>query len=84
MQRTSKILNSIVIGAIKAYQKLLSPDHSFLKYIFQKRVCRFHPTCSDYAIEAIEKHGLKKGIPMSLKRISKCHPFNDGGYDPVE
>ncbi len=83
MQKLKIILKKAIIGLIKAYQKLLSPDHSFLKYIFQKRMCRFHPTCSEYAIEAIEKHGLGKGIPMSLKRISRCHPWNDGGYDPV-
>lgn len=84
MRNLKKIPQQMIIGLIRAYQMLLSPDHSFLKYIFQKRVCRFHPTCSDYAIEAIQKYGLVKGIPMSLKRISKCHPFSDGGYDPVE
>ncbi|MBP9852003.1 MAG: membrane protein insertion efficiency factor YidD [Candidatus Pacebacteria bacterium] len=84
MQRIKKITKQVVIALIRGYQRFLSPDHSFLKYVFQKRICRFHPTCSDYSIEAIEKYGLRKGIPMSLKRISKCHPFSDGGYDPVK
>ncbi len=84
MHKVENIAKKLIVALIKAYQYTISPDHSFLRFIFQKRVCRFHPTCSDYSIEAIEKYGLRKGIPMSLKRISKCHPFNDGGYDPVD
>jgi putative membrane protein insertion efficiency factor len=45
--------------------------------------CRFHPSCSYYAIDAITEHGLIKGAWLSIKRILKCHPLNDGGYDPV-
>jgi len=45
--------------------------------------CRFEPSCSHYAYEAIEKHGFLKGGWMALKRIGRCHPFNAGGYDPV-
>jgi hypothetical protein len=45
--------------------------------------CRFHPSCSYYAIDALTQHGLVKGCWLSLKRILKCHPLNDGGYDPV-
>ncbi|MBC7326957.1 membrane protein insertion efficiency factor YidD [bacterium] len=45
--------------------------------------CRFVPSCSNYALEAIEKHGIFKGLFLSLKRILRCHPFNPGGYDPV-
>lgn len=48
------------------------------------RVCRFYPTCSDYARESIEKFGLKKGGALSVKRILRCHQFTAGGYDPVE
>lgn len=47
------------------------------------KMCRFTPTCSAYTIEAIEKYGVKKGIKMGLKRISKCHPKGAFGYDPV-
>ena len=45
--------------------------------------CRFYPTCSSYAIEALSKHGLFKGCFLSIKRILRCHPYCDGGYDPV-
>lgn len=60
---------------IRAYQVLLSPflgDH-----------CRFTPSCSQYAMEAIDKHGALKGSWLAIRRILRCHPFCNGGYDPV-
>lgn len=45
--------------------------------------CRFHPTCSNYGLEAIQKHGAVKGLILTTIRISKCHPFHEGGFDPV-
>ena len=60
---------------IKGYKILISP--------YLGTNCRFHPTCSTYAIEAVEKHGALKGAALSVKRISKCHPFNPGGVDLV-
>ncbi|NBX46227.1 MAG: membrane protein insertion efficiency factor YidD, partial [Chloroflexi bacterium] len=45
--------------------------------------CRFHPTCTEYAIEAITRHGILRGTTLALGRISRCHPFNAGGLDPV-
>ena len=57
------------------YRKVISP--------YTPPSCRFYPTCSMYALEAIDKHGAAKGIWLATKRISRCHPFNPGGYDPV-
>lgn len=65
----------ILIILIKIYQKIISP-------LFPNK-CRFIPTCSHYAIEAINKYGALKGSLLALKRIMKCHPLNPGGYDPV-
>lgn len=46
--------------------------------------CRFYPTCSEYSYQAVKKYGFFKGVWMSVIRISKCHPFHEGGYDPVK
>ncbi len=75
MEKISRALRKIPISLIKVYQKVLSP--------ILGPTCRFHPSCSYYAIEAINTHGIVKGCWLSVKRILKCHPFNDGGHDPV-
>lgn len=63
------------VGFIRAYQKLLSPSLG--------RNCRYTPTCSHYAVDALEIHGLAKGSVMAVKRIARCQPLFEGGYDPV-
>ncbi|TQV71067.1 membrane protein insertion efficiency factor YidD [Aliikangiella marina] len=68
-------MQTILIGFIKLYQKTLS------KFIGGS--CRFYPTCSSYAIEAIQTHGSMKGSWLMIKRIGRCHPLNPGGIDPV-
>ena len=60
---------------IRSYQRILSP-------LFGPRCC-YHPSCSQYAREAIEKHGPMKGLWLAVKRISRCHPLAEGGHDPV-
>jgi putative membrane protein insertion efficiency factor len=65
----------LVISIIKLYQKIISP--------LTPPSCRFYPTCSHYGVEAVEKHGALKGTYLAVKRILRCHPFNEGGYDPV-
>ena len=60
---------------IRAYQLTLSP--------FIGNQCRFHPSCSNYALEAVAAHGALKGSWLTLRRLGRCHPFNPGGFDPV-
>lgn len=71
-----RIVKAGMIGLIRFYQIFLSP----LKW---RTHCRFIPTCSQYAIEAIEKYGAWKGGRLALWRIVRCNPFSKGGYDPV-
>ncbi|MCL5256178.1 MAG: membrane protein insertion efficiency factor YidD [Chloroflexi bacterium] len=69
-------MKSIALTAIRIYQKLISP--------VLPPSCRFYPTCSQYAFDAVEKYGVGKGSWMALRRLLRCHPFNPGGYDPVK
>lgn len=75
MAKNNSTPQSIAIYIIKAYQYLLSP--------LLGNNCRFNPTCSFYAIEAINRFGVIKGCWLTSKRILKCHPLNAGGSDPV-
>ncbi|MFK4765880.1 membrane protein insertion efficiency factor YidD [Desulfobaculum sp. SPO524] len=68
-------MRNLLILLIRAYQRLISP-------LFPP-TCRFVPTCSSYAIEALRRHGIFKGSLLALWRILRCHPFCKGGYDPV-
>jgi uncharacterized protein len=65
----------LALALIRGYQRFLSP--------FLGPSCRFHPTCSAYAVTAIERHGLVRGGWLALRRIGRCHPFSAGGHDPV-
>ncbi len=73
----------LVLGLIRLYQKTLSFDHGIIGKIFGERFCRFYPTCSEYSYQAIAKYGVLRGSWIGAKRIIRCHPWNDGGYDPV-
>lgn len=68
-------LRQALVALIRAYQILLSP-------LLGPR-CRFHPSCSQYAIEALQRHGVVKGGWLALRRIGRCHPLHPGGHDPV-
>jgi putative membrane protein insertion efficiency factor len=70
----ARILISILIGLIRVYQHTLSP--------LLGNVCRFEPSCSRYMVEALRKYGLIRGLLRGLRRLSRCHPWNPGGYDP--
>ncbi len=65
----------VLIFLIKIYQLTFSR--------IMPSSCRFYPSCSQYGVEALRKHGVFKGTWLTVKRISRCHPFNPGGYDPV-
>ena len=60
---------------IRAYQALISP-------LFPS-CCRFAPTCSQYAVEALSRHGVWRGLGLTLRRLARCHPWHSGGWDPV-
>ena len=68
-------MKAIALGAIRIYKKRVSPG--------LPTACRFQPSCSEYSYEAIEQHGLLKGIVLTAWRLARCNPFNRGGYDPV-
>ena len=76
-------MKKVALFLIKLYQKTLSLDHGPLSYVLSERFCRFYPSCSEYTYQAIGKFGILKGGWLGAKRISRCHPWNDGGYDPV-
>lgn len=65
----------ILVWIVKAYQLVLSP--------FFGQQCRFYPTCSHYAVEAIQKHGALRGSYYTVRRLLRCHPWCDGGHDPI-
>lgn len=69
-------MKKILIQLIKLYRNYISP-------LKGRPTCIYVPTCSQYAIEAIEKYGVVKGSYLAVKRILRCHPFHKGGYDPV-
>jgi len=70
------MLKKILLIVIKFYRSYISP--------LKAPCCIYHPTCSEYAIEAIEKYGAIKGGFMAIKRVFRCHPYHKGGYDPVK
>jgi uncharacterized protein len=69
------MMRSMLLMPIRVYQYAISP--------FLAPHCRYHPTCSEYAAEAITRHGASRGLWMGVKRVARCHPWAEGGYDPV-
>ncbi len=75
MTYPASVLRKVLVLPIKVYQRVISP-------LLRPR-CRFYPTCSQYAVEAIETHGALRGSWLALRRLLKCHPLYPGGFDPV-
>ncbi len=75
MKKVSRFLAWLVIQPIRFYQRYISP--------MLPPACRFTPTCSQYAVEALQKYGPLKGLYLAVKRILRCHPWGGSGYDPV-
>ena len=65
----------LLIGLLRAYRLVISPLYG--------QVCRYHPTCSAYALEAVTEHGSVRGTWLTVRRLGRCHPWAAGGYDPV-
>ena len=76
-------MKALFLFLITFYQKTLSLNHGVLGTVLPFRVCRFYPSCSEYARQAVFLHGVLRGGGLSLKRLLRCHPGNLGGYDPV-
>jgi len=69
------MMDGLIVGIIRFYQRRISP--------LTGPTCRFHPTCSQYTLQAVQKYGSLKGSWLGIRRIFRCHPFHPGGYDPV-
>ena len=70
-----RVIQQLAIGVIRLYQRTLSR--------LLPATCRYRPSCSEYAVQAVQAHGVLKGLWLVLRRIVRCHPFAAGGYDPV-
>jgi hypothetical protein len=68
------LLQTVSLRLIRGYQRVSR---------YTPSICRFTPTCSEYTAQAIERHGMGKGLWLGIRRISRCHPFHPGGHDPV-
>ena len=68
-------MRGVILLGLRGYKRLISP--------LLPSACRFHPTCSEYMIEAVEKYGAARGVWLGLRRLVRCHPLNPGGLDPV-
>lgn len=69
------MVSRLLVALVRGYRYLLSP--------WWGRQCRFEPTCSAYAIEALERHGAARGSWLAMRRVLRCHPWHPGGFDPV-
>ena len=68
-------MRQVIVSVLRFYKRYLSPA--------LPSACRFYPTCSEYMTEAVQKYGVLRGVAMGVRRLLRCHPFRQGGFDPV-
>lgn len=83
LNKIDKIVTFFIKNLIKIYQNTLSFDHGPMKFLKPHGKCKFYPTCSDYALQTLEKKGFFSGFIFILARISRCHPWSNGGFDNI-
>lgn len=77
-------MKQLFLQLIRFYQKHLNLDNPVMKALFlTDAACRFHPTCSEYMYQALQKFGIIRGLHLGIRRIFRCHPFGTGGFDPI-
>jgi uncharacterized protein len=84
MLKVKDIPAFLTVIMIKVYQKTISFDHGVLKSLYPNGYCKFYPSCSEYAVDALRKKGLIKGSFLVTKRLVRCNPWSEGGIDKVE
>ena len=77
------IMRKVILQLITIYQKTISLDHGIFSKVYGRPLCRFHPTCSEYTFTAVKQYGVIRGLWLGMKRVGRCHPWHEGGYDPV-
>lgn len=77
-------MKKVVLFLIRIYQKTFSPSTGWFADKYPYGYCKYHPTCSEYGHQAIDKYGIFKGSLLALWRILRCNPFSKGGYDPLK
>jgi len=78
-------VKKLVLKSIRFYKKYLNVDSPVLRGLFVvDKACKFRPTCADYTYKAVEKYGVVRGLWKGLRRIVRCHPWSEGGWDPVK
>jgi len=79
----TQLIKQFVIGLIVLYQKTLSPDHGLFRARFPHGFCRFYPSCSEYAKQAVDRYGVVRGLWMGIKRVGRCNPWTEPQVDQI-